>query len=314
MRKALFGILMAATAAMPVIAQAQETDTRDERRAARSEEHYRQMGERNEARSERRQEAQTERVERQQARQERVEAPVQQQQSWGGRRGGDGQRSQAWSGGDRQRTEAWSGSQRSERWGGRGDTGQRDSYRRQIEASREASEVSADQTIGGNYARQADRNQQRYEERVREDGRDGREWNRDGRDWRRDGRDWNRDGRSGQWSGNRYGDRRDHRSSWNRGWRNDNRYDWQRYRYANRDRFRVGSYYSPYRNHRYNRLSIGLFLDSLFFSNRYWLNDPWQYRLPPAPYGTQWVRYYDDVVLVDVYTGEVLDVIYDFFW
>jgi len=26
------------------------------------------------------------------------------------------------------------------------------------------------------------------------------------------------------------------------------------------------------------------------------------------------VRYYDDVILVDVYTGEVLDVIYDFFW
>jgi len=26
------------------------------------------------------------------------------------------------------------------------------------------------------------------------------------------------------------------------------------------------------------------------------------------------VRYYDDVVLVDTYTGEVVDVIYDFFW
>ena len=103
-------------------------------------------------------------------------------------------------------------------------------------------------------------------------------------------------------------------SSWNRNWRNDNRYDWQRYRYSNRNLFRSGGYYSPYRGYSYNRLSIGLFLDSLFYSNRYWLSDPYQYRLPPAPYGTQWVRYYDDVVLVDVYTGEVLDVIYDFFW
>jgi len=36
--------------------------------------------------------------------------------------------------------------------------------------------------------------------------------------------------------------------------------------------------------------------------------------LPPtyAPY--QWVRYYDDVLLVDMATGEVVDTIYDFFW
>jgi hypothetical protein len=36
---------------------------------------------------------------------------------------------------------------------------------------------------------------------------------------------------------------------------------------------------------------------------------------PAAAYpGTRWVRYYDDVLLVDVYTGEVVDVIHDFFW
>ena len=89
---------------------------------------------------------------------------------------------------------------------------------------------------------------------------------------------------------------------------------WQRYRYSNRNLYRSGGYYAPYRNYRYNRLSIGIVLDSLFYSNRYWLSDPFQYRLPPAPYGTQWVRYYNDVVLVDVYTGEVIDVIENFFW
>ncbi|MEO7826929.1 MAG: RcnB family protein, partial [Allosphingosinicella sp.] len=138
----------------------------------------------------------------------------------------------------------------------------------------------------------------------------------------RDGRrgDWDRDGR-GSWSGNRdgrrdrYGYNRDsRRGNWSSSWRNDSRYDWQRYRYSNRDVFRSGSYYAPYRSYRYNRLSIGIVLDSLFYSNRYWLNDPYQYRLPPAPYGTQWVRYYDDVVLVDVYSGEVIDVIENFFW
>jgi hypothetical protein len=36
--------------------------------------------------------------------------------------------------------------------------------------------------------------------------------------------------------------------------------------------------------------------------------------LPYAPAGTVWVRYYNDAVLVDTFTGEVLDVVYDFFW
>ena len=292
MRKVFFGILMAATAAVPAIAQAQDSDSREQRRAEgraeRAREHYQAVGERNQARSERRQEAQTERAERREAAprqvqvEQRVQAPVQQQQSWAGRRGGDGQRSQSWSNG--QRSQSWSG-------------GDRSGYRRDIEASREASRRSADQTIGGNYARQAQRNQERYEQRARDDRRDGRDWNRDGR-------------RGDRWSDNRDG----RRSNWNRNWRGDNRYDWQRYRYSNRNLFRSGGYYAPYRGYSYNRLNIGFILDSLFYSNRYWLSDPYQYRLPPAPYGTQWVRYYDDVVLVDVYTGEVLDVIYDFFW
>lgn len=302
MRKALFGILMAAAAAVPAVAQAQDSDrqARREARAEQARERYQAAGERNQARSDRRAERQESRQEarqevRQERRQQRVEAPVpvqvqqqpvqqqqqQRQQAWTGRRG-DGQRSQSWGGG-----------QRSERWSG----GDRSSYRRDIEATRDASQRSADQTIGGNYARQAQRNQERYEQRAREDRRD------------RNG-GWDRDRRGDRWSGR--GDSR--RGSWSHNWRSDNRYDWQRYRYSNRNLFRSGGYYAPYRNYRYNRLSIGLVLDSLFYSNRYWLNDPYQYRLPPAPYGTQWVRYYDDVVLVDVYTGEVLDVIHDFFW
>jgi hypothetical protein len=300
MRKALFGILMAATAAVPAAVQAQDpdrTEGRTERAAARAErsaEHYRQQGERNQARAERREQRQEVRQERQQVRQERAapvqQAPVQQQQarSWGGRRSaGEGQR-----------------------WGGQGDS-RREAYRQRVEETRAANQASIDQSIGGNYAREARRNQARTEEQLR------REYDIGRRDGRRG--DWNRDGRDGRWSGSRDNDRwsgrRDsRRGSWNHSWRNDSRYDWQRYRYANRSLFRSGGYYAPYRNYRYNRLSIGIILDSLFYSNRYWLSDPWQYRLPPAPYGTQWVRYYDDVVLVDVYTGEVLDVIENFFW
>ena len=78
--------------------------------------------------------------------------------------------------------------------------------------------------------------------------------------------------------------------------------------------FHIGTYYSPYRNYRYHRLNIGFFLDSLFFGSRYWIDDPWRYRLPEVYGPYRWVRYYDDVLLVDIYSGEVVDVIYDFFW
>ncbi len=150
-----------------------------------------------------------------------------------------------------------------------------------------------------------------YQELERRNQAQGRRDRRDDRrDYRQDRRDDRRDYRQ-----DRREDRRDWRREWNRqSWRSDRRYNWQDYRYRNRNQYRLPSYYSPYRNHRYSRFSIGLHLQPLFYSQRYWIGDPWQYRLPAAPHGTQWVRYYDDVILVDTYTGEVVDVIYDFFW
>lgn len=158
-------------------------------------------------------------------------------------------------------------------------------------------------------------------------------WNvRSDPEWRRqngDTRRWNDDNRQG-WNGNRNtwntnnrntrntwnNDRRGYgqNQSWNRGWRNDNRYDWRGYRSSNRNVYRLGSYYAPSRNYSYRRLNSGFFLDSMFFSDRYWINDPWQYRLPEADGPYRWIRYYDDVLLVDTYSGEVVDVIHDFFW
>jgi Ni/Co efflux regulator RcnB len=38
------------------------------------------------------------------------------------------------------------------------------------------------------------------------------------------------------------------------------------------------------------------------------------YRLPFAPPGYRWIRYYDDALLIDTWDGQVVDVIYDFFW
>lgn len=101
---------------------------------------------------------------------------------------------------------------------------------------------------------------------------------------------------------------------WDNNWRRDNRYNWYSYRNSNRNIFRMDRYYSPYRNWSYRRLSIGFMLQPLFYSSNYWINDPWQYRLPEAYGPYRWVRYYDDALLVDIYTGEVVDVIPDFFW
>jgi hypothetical protein len=115
------------------------------------------------------------------------------------------------------------------------------------------------------------------------------------------------DNRNWRGSGERGGVR------WDRGWRNNGRYDWQRFRFSNRRAFHLGPYYAPYRGYGYNRLEIGIVLDSLFYGRDYWI-DPSYYDLPPAPPGAEWVRYYNDVVLVDMYSGQVLDVIPDFFW
>jgi hypothetical protein len=127
---------------------------------------------------------------------------------------------------------------------------------------------------------------------------------RDDRGWNGN-RGWNNGSRWGY--GNNYG-------SWNRGWRHDNRYDWSDYRRYHPDVYRLGRYYAPYRNYSYRRLGIGFYLDSLFYGSDYWIDDPWSYRLPEVYGPYRWVRYYDDAVLVDIYSGEVVDVIYDFFW
>jgi len=184
--------------------------------------------------------------------------------------------------------------------------------------------------------RQQDRREDWRERRQdrREDARDRqqdrRDAYRDQRNWR-DQRDQSRYRDQRSWDQSRYRDQRqayrngygryydgrrwnDYRV-WNRSdWRRNQRYDWHRYRAANRSLFNIGRYYSPYRNHRYSRISIGFTLGSGFYSNRYYINDPWRYRLPEVYGPYRWVRYYDDVLLVDIYSGEVVDVIYDFFW
>jgi hypothetical protein len=101
--------------------------------------------------------------------------------------------------------------------------------------------------------------------------------------------------------------------NWSTNWRNDDRYDWHNWRRHHRSTFHLGVYFDPF-GWSYRPYQIGWRLWPSYYRSSFWINDPWQYRLPYAPPGTRWIRYYDDAVLVDTWSGEVVDVIYNFFW
>jgi hypothetical protein len=295
MRRAWVLALMAATVAVPVPAMAQ--DSTEETRA-----------ERRQARQERREQRQQERADRPVARNNDGAAQGQRREERREARRDDRPQRQAPTA-----TPSWIGDpndphraryERQDRENARRH-GTPEQYRRLVEQQRaERREERRDDRRDWREERRENRQEWRGERR--EERRDDR------RDWRDDRREDRRD-----WRQDRRQDRREFRQErreWNRDWRRDQRFDWQRYRQYNRSIFRAPSYYAPYRGYRYNRFSVGAVLDALLFGRNYWISDPWHYRLPPAPYGFQWVRYYNDVILVDTYNGRVVDVIYDFFW
>ena len=103
------------------------------------------------------------------------------------------------------------------------------------------------------------------------------------------------------------------RPNWSSNWRHNSRYDWHNSRNRHRSIFHLGFYNDPF-GWGYQPYSIGWRLWPNYYRSSFWINDPWEYRLPYAPPGTRWVRYYNDAILVDTWSGEVVDVIYSFFW
>jgi hypothetical protein len=159
-----------------------------------------------------------------------------------------------------------------------------------------------------------------------------RNWNRDRADWSRQGGDLRRSDRAvpnvmrtrnplvvsntpreGTQPPLRTQSRRYSGSNWSTNWRHNDRYNWRDYRNRHRSTFHVGLYYDPF-GWNYRPYQIGWRLWPSYYSNRYLINDPYSYRLPYAPPGTTWVRYWNDAILVDTFSGEVIDVIRDFFW
>jgi Ni/Co efflux regulator RcnB len=84
-------------------------------------------------------------------------------------------------------------------------------------------------------------------------------------------------------------------------------------RYRNHHR-RHASYAAPYRNWRYRPVSVGYRLDRVYYSPRYYISDYGDYGVrTPRPW-ERWVRYGDDLLLVNLRTGRVLNVIHYRYW
>lgn len=124
---------------------------------------------------------------------------------------------------------------------------------------------------------------------------DARRWDRDhdrGRDWDRDrNRDWDRD--------------RHDRPRWDR----------DRYPpiYNSPSRYRGPAWRPPY-GYYVRTWRFGEILPRGWYAEDYRIPDWWAYDLPEPPYGYDWVRVGPDVLLIDLYTGRIAQVVRLVFW
>ncbi len=111
----------------------------------------------------------------------------------------------------------------------------------------------------------------------------------------------------------RHGTRRDVREERRdlREARQERREDWRDYRRSHRDVYRGGNWRAPFR---YSQWNAGAQLRPAYYSSRYYINDPYRYRLSRPGANMRWVRHYNDVMLVNVRTGRVMQVHRSFFW
>ncbi|MDB5736942.1 MAG: hypothetical protein JWO65_610 [Sphingomonas bacterium] len=126
----------------------------------------------------------------------------------------------------------------------------------------------------------------------------------------REVRDDRRDLRDAQWRGDRH-DARDARHDI-RDDRQERREDWRDYRRSHPDVYRGGGYVGPRAGWRYRPVAVGYRFEPAYYGQRYWV-DPVRYRLPPVGAYQRWVRYGNDVALVNTRTGVVVNLYGGFF-
>ncbi|WP_010161438.1 MULTISPECIES: RcnB family protein [unclassified Sphingomonas] len=134
---------------------------------------------------------------------------------------------------------------------------------------------------------------------IREEQRDLRQAYRSGdprdvREQRRDVRDARQEYRE---------DLRDRDRNWGRD-------DWRGWRDRNPNTYARGSWNAPFG---YTSFRPGLRIGAPYYGSRYIIADPYRYHLRRPGWGQQWVRHYNDVILVDTRRGYVVDVIRGFY-
>lgn len=101
-----------------------------------------------------------------------------------------------------------------------------------------------------------------------------------------------------------YGDRGDIRDE-----RRDVQDARQELREDRRDFRNRQAYVAPYRGWSYRPVQPGFRLQPGFYGQRYVITNPQFYRLQPARRNQQWIQYGQDLLLVNVRTGRVIQVI-----
>lgn len=134
-----------------------------------------------------------------------------------------------------------------------------------------------------------------------------RELRHDRREFREERRDLARDYRDGASRHEIRDDRRDVRDA-----RREYREDWRDYRGRHPEFYRGPAWAGP-RGYHWRPVSVGHRFDPVFYDRRYWV-DPYRYHLRPVLGWQRWVRYGNDVVLIDIRTGRVLAVENRFFF
>jgi Ni/Co efflux regulator RcnB len=93
--------------------------------------------------------------------------------------------------------------------------------------------------------------------------------------------------------------------------RQEYREDWRDYRNHNRNAFHPARFSAPFR---YSTFNIGIRLNPQYYGSRYHVNNYSAYRLPAPGYNLRYVRHYNDLLLVNVRSGHVVNVYRNFYW
>lgn len=95
--------------------------------------------------------------------------------------------------------------------------------------------------------------------------------------------------------------------------RQERREDWRDYRRMHRNVYTMPRYTAP-RGYSYHPVRVGVSLNPAFYGQRYWISDPYRYRLPHPAANQRWIRYGNDVLLINARNGRVIQVIDGFFY